>query len=227
MNISKQALLEIHDLTTEASRLAAGSAGDRKQADVLLGKVATIRAAGVSTHEMRVAYTEALTEKITGGAAKARAMYEVFFRRYVQSKTPQHQQALLREFRDAAAQAGALSISYSDGATGGVLVPFSFYEEVTTGMAQVDPLLDENNVNLISEQSYAMRPKTLPGYDLTQIKATRVSENNNSGVPDAFPSSSSEVLNGYPYRMATYATVEFGDDDFEGAIASVARAHGV
>jgi HK97 family phage major capsid protein len=227
MNISKQALLEIHDLTTEASRLAAGTATDRKQADVLLQKCANIRAAGVSTHEMRVAYTEELSDKIHGTAAQNRARYEVMFRRYVQSKTPQHQAAIIREFRDAAAQAGAMSITYTQGATGGVLVPFSFYENVTTGMAQTDPLLDEDNVNLIAEQGYAMNPKILPGYDLTTIKATRVSENSYSGVPDAFPVSSSEVLNGYPYVLATFATKEFEDDDFESAIASVARAHGV
>jgi HK97 family phage major capsid protein len=227
MNISKQALLEIHDLTTEASRLAAGSASDRKQADVLLQKCAIIRSAGVSTHEMRVAYSEALGDQIHGTAAQHRARHEVLFRRYVQSKTPQHRTQLLNEYRDAAAQAGALSISYTQGATGGVLVPFSFYENVTEGMAQTDPLLDPKNVNLITEPGYAMNPKILPGYDLTQIKATRVSENSYSGVPDAFPVSSSEVLNAYPYVMATFATKEFEDDDFESSIASVARAHGV
>lgn len=227
MNISKQALLEIHDLTTEASRLAAGSASDRKQADVLLQKCANIRSAGVSTHEMRVAYSEALGDQIHGSAAQQRARYEVFFRRYIQSKTPQHQAALVREYRDAAALAGSMSITYTQGATGGVLVPFSFYENVTTGMAQTDPLLDENNVSLIAEQGYAMNPKILPGYDLTTIAASRVSENSYSGVPNAFPVSSSEVLNGYPYVLATFATKEFEDDDFESSIASVARAHGV
>jgi HK97 family phage major capsid protein len=227
MQLSKQAILQINDLTNEASRLALGSASDRKQADVLLTKVANIRSCGLSTDELRGQYTEALVEKLSGNAAQARARHEVFFRRYVQSKTPQQRTSLLKEFRDGVLQAGAQSITYTEGASGGVLVPNSFYDAVVVGMAQTDPLLDGKNVNLLAEQSYAMSPKSLPGYDLTQIKAVRVVENTSTGVPDPLPASSSQIMNGYPYRMATYATVEFGDDDFENSIKTVGRAHGV
>jgi HK97 family phage major capsid protein len=227
MQLSKQAILQINDLTNEASRLAQGSASDRKQADVLLTKVANIRSCGLSTDELRGQYTEALVEKLSGNAAQERARHEVFFRRYVQSKTPQQREYLLKEFRDGVLQAGAQSITYTEGATGGVLVPNSFYDAVIAGMAQTDPLLDANNVNLIAEQSYAMNPKSLPGYDLTQIKAVRVLENTSTGVPDPLPASSSQILNGYPYRVSTFATVEFGDDDFENSIVTAGRAHGV
>src|ERR1700678_1105630 len=227
MQLSKQAILQINDLTNEASRLAQGSGSDRKQADVLLTKVANIRSCGLSSDELRGQYTAALVEKLTGTAAQERARHEVFFRRYVQSKTPQQRTQMIKEFRDGVLQAGAQAITYTEGASGGVLVPNSFYDAVVVGMAQTDPLLDAKNVNLLSEQTYAMNPKSLPGYDLTQIKAVRVVENTSTGVPDPLPSSSSQILSGYPYRMATYATVEFGDDDFENSIITVGRAHGV
>ncbi len=225
--LSKSAILEIHDLTSEARRLAAGSQSDRKTADVLLARVANIRSSGMSSDETRKLYVEALGDQIHGTAAQHRARHEVMFRRYVLAKTPQDQKRMLNECRDAAFQAGTQAITYTEGATGGMLVPMSFYDAVITGMAQTDPLLSDDNVTLIAEPTYAMKPKQLPGYDLTTIAATRVVENTDNGVPDAFPASSAEVLNGYPYRLATYATVEITDDDFETAMASVGRAHGV
>src|SRR5580658_7258765 len=226
--LSKTAILEIHDLTSEARRLAHGTAGDRKTADVLLARVANIRDCGLSTDELRSQYTDALVEKLRGTAAQSRADHEVSFRKYVMSGSPQQRNAVLEDLEiRSSAYAGSQSISYTMGTTGGMLVPNSFYENVTEGMAQTDPLLSEKNVNLIAEQNYAMRPKSLPGYDLTQIAATLLTENNDNNGPDAFPVSSSEVLNGYPFRMATYASLEFDDDDFEAAIKTVGRAHGV
>src|SRR6202453_4210088 len=128
MQLSKQAIMQIHDLTNEAARLAQGSASDRKQADVLLTKVANIRSCGLSTDELRGQYTEALVEKLSGNAAQDRARHEVLFRRYVQARSPQHQKFLIEEFRDGVLQAGAQSITYTEGASGGVLVPNSFYD---------------------------------------------------------------------------------------------------
>jgi HK97 family phage major capsid protein len=226
--LSKFAVLEIHDLTTEARRLANGSAGDRKTADVLMAKVANVRACGLSSEEMRSQYTEALCEKVGATAAHRRAEHERFFRHYLLSKSPQHRARILEQFEERAGsmEAGEQNINYTEGSEGGFLVPFRFYDAVTTAMAQTDPLLSDKYVNLITEPSYAMRPKTLPGYDLTQIAAVRVVENSNPGA-DAFPSASSETLNGYPYKLTTYASFEIDQDDFESTAATIARAHGV
>lgn len=227
MNLSKQAVLEYNDLNNEARRWAAGSASDRKKADVLLQKCAIIRETGQSSDEMRKLYADAIGDQIHAKERELRAKHAVLFRNYVRSRSPQHQQHLLEEFRATGdAYAGSQSITYTDGASGGVLVPNAFYEEVTTGMAQVDPLLDADNVNLIAETGYAMRPKSLPGYDLTTIAAALLIENTNSGTT-AFPVSSTEILNGYPFVLQTFASKEFDDDDFEDAMKSVLRAHGV
>jgi HK97 family phage major capsid protein len=55
----------------------------------------------------------------------------------------------------------------------------------------------------------------------------RIVENDDNSGPDAFPESSSEVLQGYPFRMATYASFEIDQDDFENVMKTVGRAHGV
>lgn len=228
--LSKSAILEIHDLTSEARRLAEGTASDRKTADVLMARIANIRAAGISSDEMRAQYTDALCERVGASAAAQRAQHEAMFRRYLMTRSPQHASGFLQEIEERASTpmaAGELSISYTEGSSGGMLVPFSFWQEVISALAQTDPLLDDKRVNLIAEQSYAMRPKAVPGYDLTQIEATLLTENNDNNAPDAFPDASSEVLNGYPFRMATAASFEIDQDDFEGTIKTIGRAHGV
>ena len=226
--LSKQAILEIHDLCAKLGVCPKAHKATVSTADVPLAQRRQHSCQAVCPRdEIRKLYVEALGDQINGTAAQHRARHEVMFRRYVLAKTPQDQKRMLNEYRDAAFQAGTQAITYTEGATGGMLVPMSFYDAVITGMAQTDPLLSDDNVTLIAEPTYAMKPKQLPGYDLTTIAATRVVENTDNGVPDAFPASSAEVLNGYPYRLATYATVEITDDDFETAMASVGRAHGV
>jgi HK97 family phage major capsid protein len=228
--LSKAAILEIHDLTSEARRLAGGSQADRKTADVLLMRCANIRESGLSSDEMRRQYTGALIESINGSAAERRAQHEVMFQKYFQSRTPQDRKRILTEFSETEKRdflAGKQAITYTEGGSGGVLVPNSFYEAVTLAMAQVDPLLDQTRVNLIPEPGYAMNPKSFPGYDLTQVQASLVSESSNTGVPDAFPVASGSMLNGYIFRMATYGSVEIDDDDFELAMKTIGRAHGV
>ncbi|HXZ14070.1 MAG TPA: phage major capsid protein [Candidatus Sulfotelmatobacter sp.] len=222
--LSSEAILEIHDLTAEARRLATGTASERKQADALLARVATIRETGISTDEARAQYTDALVEKIGRDGREQRARHASLFRRYMLSPTPQHQQRIIAEARDMFA--GSQSISYTEGSEGGMLVPIDFYSTITTAMAQVDPLLDPKCVDLIPEPTYAMNPRVLPGYDLSQIKAVRVQENQE--LPDdAFPYSSSEVLQGYGYKLHTLASYEITEDDFEPVMTTVGRAHGV
>jgi len=227
--LSKAAILEIHDLTSYARRLASGTGSERKQADVIMSRVANIRACGLSSDEMRTQYTDALCERVGASAAQRRLQHEAVFRQYMRATTPQHCSAIIREVeeRDAGDMAaGTQTISYTEGPAGGMLVPFRFFDQVVTAMAQTDPLLDKNRVTMIAEPGYSMQPKTVPGYDLTQIAATLVGENTDAGV-DGFPSSSSEVLQGYAFKLATRASFEIDQDDFEGAMATISRAHGV
>lgn len=222
--LSKAAILEIHDLTSEARRLAGGSQTDRKTADVILARVANIRASGLSTHEMRSQYTDALVEKINGSAAQRRAQHEAAFRRLVLARNDIGVRAAEQEFRDM--EAGTQSISYTQGPGGGYLVPVVFYNDVITGMAQTDPLLSENNVNLIKEPGFATPAKTLAGYDLSSISASRVGENSNPG-PGSFPTVSGQQLQGYIYRLALQGSFEIEADDFESVSTTMSRAYGV
>src|SRR6185437_392296 len=83
---------------------------------------------------------------------------------------------LEKEVRATTFLAGSQTSVFSSGATGGVLVPFSFCQKVAEGRAAVDPLFDENVVTLIQEDSFKLPPMTIPGWDLSTITAVKVAE---------------------------------------------------
>lgn len=226
MTFSKEAVMEMHDLTNEARRLANGTQAERKMADVLMTQVANIRATGVSNIELRRAMTEGVIERIHGASGETfeqRAKHEAAFRRLIMARNDRQQKAAEQEFRDM--EAGSQTISYTNGSGGGYLVPQVFWNDVVTALAQTDPLLDPKRVNLIQETGYAMNPKTISGYDLTQISATRVSESTTVSTP--MPYVSGQQLNGYIYKQEIYGSIEIEDDDFEGVSRTLSRAFGV
>ncbi|MGC1545695.1 MAG: phage major capsid protein [Candidatus Acidiferrales bacterium] len=230
MKLSNAAVLEIHDLNLEAEKLAKGSQAERKQADVLLGRIANIRDCGMSSDELRSQYTNALVDRVRGTAAELRARHEMAFKHLCLARDFISQKRAKEELRDLFA--GSQEIAYTEEALGGAMVPVVFYQDVITSLAQTDPLMSEDNVNLIKGLSFGTPPMQVSGYDLTSITATRVPENDNTGLPapqtpQYYPPFAGTTLNGYLYKIALLASFEFEMDDWENVSRTMSRAYGV
>jgi len=120
--------------------------------------------------------------------------------------------------------AGSQEIVYSTGPAGGYLVPNEFQEEIILGMAQFDPLLDKNLVNL--DVTPDARPKTYPAWDLSTIAATIVSEGQQQS-PGVVPTTSGHLLNGIIFKQSLSASIEFEQDSFSSAYSLMRLAYSV
>jgi HK97 family phage major capsid protein len=123
-------------------------------------------------------------------------------------------------------KAGQQSITYTQGPQGGYLVPNEFANEVMLGMAQFDPLLDDNVVTLNRSKTFALRPWQYPGWDMTTYAATKVNESalQNAGTP---PATSQAQLKSWTYRATLDATMEFEEDDFAPFMGQLSAAYGI
>lgn len=109
---------------------------------------------------------------------------------------------------------GTQSITWSQQAEGGALVPHEFYDQLVLGMAQFDPLLDKNIVTVIESGSGALPPFTIPGWDLSTYAAVMVAE----GVqapPQVPPTVSGTILNGYKFKCDLPISLELEEDAFQ------------
>lgn len=113
--------------------------------------------------------------------------------------------------------AGSQTLSYTQGAAGGFLVPVEFNDELIIGMAQFDPLLDENITTVIQSSSFALRPFEVPSWDLSTYKAVKVTEGTQQNAQSA-PAASNKILNSYTYRASLGMSFEFEEDAFEPAM---------
>jgi HK97 family phage major capsid protein len=111
------------------------------------------------------------------------------------------------------------------GANGGFLVPADFQDELFKGIAQYDPLMDENNVRLLRTDN--ARAITLPGIALDTISSSIVTQNTQI-APVANPTVSKNVLAGYTYKTNPIAgTFELEQDSFEGLSSILTQAFSV
>lgn len=120
--------------------------------------------------------------------------------------------------------AGSQTITYTQGTSGGYLVPNEFQKEIILGMAQYDPLLDDKIVNIIHTDNG--RPITVPGWDLSTIAATLVPDGTQQ-VPGAVPTVSGVLLNGNNFRASLAASFELEQDDFEPYLNQVKTAFAI
>ncbi len=220
-SLSTKALVEIRDITNRAQILARGTHSQRKEADVLLSRVAAIRASGISTDEARQRYVN--------GLAREMGMPEVDFEKEKEQRAVEH---VFREFlqgrseselRDMAA--GGAAITYTQGPEGGFGVPMSFYNQVITGIKQLTPLLNEDVVTVIPTDNG--RPLQVPGFDLTSISASRVSENTQQTKASP-PAASQTVLRGLTYRTDPIAvSIELEQDALPRIIDLLAEAFSI
>ncbi len=124
-----------------------------------------------------------------------------------------------RETRATYMQEGTQSISYTQSQLGGTLVPNEFYDKLVVGMAQFDPLLDADIVTVIPSGDGALRPFTIPGWDLTTFEAEIVAEGVQQTVQTP-PAVSSKILNGYKFMATLPVSIELEEDSFD-AMASL------
>jgi HK97 family phage major capsid protein len=120
--------------------------------------------------------------------------------------------------------AGSQTITYTQGAVGGYLVPNEFQKEIILGMAQVDPLLDDKLVNFIHGKTG--RPVTIPAWDLSTIAATLVPDGTQQ-TPGAVPNVSGVLLNGNTFKVSLAASFELEEDDFEPYLNQVKVAYAI
>jgi HK97 family phage major capsid protein len=144
---------------------------------------------------------------------------EEFFRALVRGENiEQRGNTMLAGTNDASNQ--------TQGSAGGYLVPTEFADSLILGLAQVDPLLDENVVTLKKSATFALRPYGMPGWDLSSFAAVKVGEATQQ-TPQTVPTASHQMLNGYQYRASLTASFELEEDDFQPVIDQFTKAYSI
>ncbi len=181
------AMVELRAAITEAETISAKAEmtkRDEARVNVLLAKIAALRKDAVAPDDSTFRW----------------------FRTFLSGSDPTPELRGMQE--------GTQTISWTDGSQGGYFVPQEFYNTMVYGMAQYDPLLDENVCTVIRSDSLKLRPYRLPGWDLSTFAATKVAESAQqlAGTP---PTSAGQQLNGFMYRLTLDATLELEQDDFQ------------
>lgn len=232
MNLTPAAIREIHNLQKECERILAQttvSRSDGKRADILISQIASIRATGVSTDERNETLANELAREI--GAphtdfSKRKSHAQKIYKRFLQGAS---EVELQKELRATTFVAGTQSLGYTQGTAGGFLVPSEYHKDIREGMSAADPLLDAEVVTLVQEENYALRPLSLPGWDLSTAAAVKVGEIAQHGG-DAIPTLTTKLLNNFAYRIAFDASTEWEEDSsssYGDPMAALSRAQGV
>jgi HK97 family phage major capsid protein len=184
------------------------TATERKQCDVLLGKLKDLR-----SDEERVSKANELAKEFGWPEVKAVSDEQ-------RSKT-----AEIESFRRYISTGETRGL-VSDSGSGAFVVPNAFYNKLLTGVAQYTELMDKDNVNLI-ETSDWVRPLTIPEIDLSTITSA-IAVQGSDTPPVTNPSITSNVLRGYSYRTNPIAaTFELEQDSFESIVDILTSAFAV
>jgi HK97 family phage major capsid protein len=228
MSISKQAILEIAQLSTDAERLARGSSSERKQADILCQRISTIKLVGLSSLETRSLYADALVEEanIESRGRRNDAEHRRAFDNYLAGRlTPEEMTAV--EKRDFLS--GTQTITWTQGASGGYSVPFFYNPTVFESMSQVDEVLDPDVTSFEMADTPYLLNTQLSGYDLSTVSGSLVGETVQQTGQATPPVLGSILQNNLVFKASFAASMEVEQDvpDFGSKIvraASVALA---
>jgi HK97 family phage major capsid protein len=165
-------------------------------------------------NEARLSFLLAKIKTLTAGGPATGNETNEFFR------------ALFMGKETRAMQEGSQTLSYTQGAEGGYLVPQEFNDSVVYGMAQFDPLLNKDAVTLIESDSFALPPFTIPGWDLSTFAAVKIAEGaqQNGQTP---PTVSGVILNAYKYKASLPVTMELEEDAFQPMLRLITDAYGI
>jgi HK97 family phage major capsid protein len=186
----------------------------------------TKRSEGGRASEARLSFLLAKIKSLNAGAeALPNEQRDQFFASLLSGKEIRE----LQEGQAAGYQSGQ-TISYTAGTEGGYLVPQEFNDEVIHGMAQFDPLLDKDVVTLIESPTFALRPWTIPGWDLSTFAAVKVAEGAQqigAGLlgGGVLPTVSGKILNGYKYKASLPVTMELEQDSFQTMMKLITDAY--
>jgi HK97 family phage major capsid protein len=219
MSLSNKAILEISELSFRAEHLAKGSATERKQADILAQRIASIKLVGVSSDEMRSKYVGALAEEL-GVNQKPRddAEYRTIFNKYLAGR------ATDAEFRDFLA--GTQSITYTQGVAGDYLVPFAYDPTVREAMAQVDEVLDPDITSFEMTSGAFLQPAQISGYDLSTVAGQLIGESTQQ-VAEVVPNVLGAVLRNNLIFKASFAASIEAEEDIPAFGQKIVRASSV
>ena len=113
MSLTRSAILEIHDLSNRAEVLARGGAADRKQSDILMQRIASIKTVRYPPTKCEPNTLLDSWNILIPGKEQRDAEYLRRFHAYIKGDTKQI------ETRDL--EAGTQSITYTAGTSGGYL----------------------------------------------------------------------------------------------------------
>jgi HK97 family phage major capsid protein len=220
MALSKKAALEMVELSNRAERLARGSANERKQADVLVQRIASIKLVGLASSEVRELYADGLVEETTAHLprTKEHPEYRSRFDRYVAGHIHDD------EFRDFLA--GTQSITATAGTSGGFTVPFAYDDVLRQGMKETDPVLDENICDFTMTPGPTLQPGQISGYDLSSVAATAVGESVQQ-TAQTIPNVLGAVLNNNIIFKASFAASLEAEQDIPDFASKIVRAAAV
>ena len=198
----------------------------RKRVDFILSKIATLKEFGISTSESQRAVATAqaaelglATPDFSGSTIEN--SHEKLFRRFMSGASD----AELRANTDFLA--GQQVPVFTAGTQGGVLVPQSFAKTFYEGLAQVDEILNPEAVSVVQSDTFALPPYNVPGWDLSTIASTSVSEAAEH-ARDTIPGVSHNMINSWTDRLSLGASFEFETDSaFRTTMDQMSRAYAV
>jgi len=223
MTLSNAAMLEISELSTKAETLARGNPSDKAVASVYLGRIANIRTTGLSSDETRARYSNALNESLGRETTTTTASdsYKRAFHRYLLCGEKPLNDSERRDLL-----AGTETITYTEGAQGGFLIPLDYEKTLFTALAQTDEILSDEVCSFNIAPTTTLQPQIVSGYDLSTITATSILETAQQ-TASSFPSVAGKVLRAnITYRVSLAGSIE-AEQDVPGAMAKMARAMGV
>jgi HK97 family phage major capsid protein len=235
MAFSNAAIAELHSLQVEADGILNGNPtrADQKRADVIIGKMASIRSTGFSSDEL---YQTVAREQARSMGVKTptfRAAKSAEARAYTRWLHGASQESVAKELRASTFVTSAEStptLGYSAGDNIGFVVPMSYHSDIVEGMTLADPLLDADIVTVVQETDYSLRPLQIPGWDLSTVKATKVGENLQESAA-TIPTLNQPLLNKFGYRTAFDMSIEFEEDAVTAygvdTVSALSRAQGI
>jgi HK97 family phage major capsid protein len=209
----REAFNELDAITRTPGKL---NPEQQKRSAYLLAKISALKSGSLTTDEE-------VRERAAAAAKDAGVLPEMEeFRRFLQNDTGRFLYPHERRTYS--------GMNTGTGSNGGYYVPAAYMDELFQGMANFDPLLDENNVRLVKTDN--ARPMTIPGVDLSVISATKIAQGVDS--PPAIspatnlPAISKNLLGGFSYRSDSIpATFELEQDSFESISKVLATAFGI
>jgi len=231
--LTNAAVREIFSLQTEAENLLRASnvsRAEQKRADVIISRIASIRATGRSSDELNQTLASEMAKELGVSTPQFRAAQTAETRLYKRWLAGKATDAELRATTLVTSAENTPGITYSVGDNLGFLVPMQYHSDIAEGMKLTDPLLDADIVTLVQEPDYSLRPLQIPGWDLSTVKATKVGEVSQESAA-TIPTLNQPLLNKFGYRTAFDMSIEFEEDAVTSygvdTISALSRAQGI